>query len=435
MLQENLSNREKLVEEGGKLFENGDYKEALSVYNKVLNREPNNVDALNGKGITLLMLKEYGRALKTFDKILRIDPDCYRGLYNKGLIFYELRKYEKAIETFDEAISKKQDYANAWNAKGSSFHELGKHKNALEAFERIMELNQDDVVSCTNAGEIYFLVGDLDSACIKADEALRREEESTDALVLKGKIEIEKKYYSLASEYFRRAISSNIENPTPLLWDAYAKYLEAECTLPTEDENLPEMTYGIQKNPKYKELMFAIIGELERANKLCKKKTDKKLKACILYFLGIFYYMSKDTFTAKEKFEECVKLKSKSSTDEKARNLLNHIWDYAIRPPWWKWWLWSPINRWPRRIVFFFLLIPLFSLLFHPTIHEWVPFIKVDWTVSLIVLALSVFILLSPSIESIKTKEVDIKLRSPSLPFEPFLAPSMMEREIEEHEE
>ena len=435
MLQENPSNVEKLIEEGENLLDNANYRKALYVYNRALNEEPNNVDALNGKGIAFLMLKKYRKALKTFEKIKKIDPNYCRGLYNKGLIFYELKKYEDAIKIFEEVISKDQNHALAWNAKGTSLYELGKHKNALEVFERTMEKNRDDVLSCVNAGLMYIVINDLDNARIKADEALRREKGNTDAFVLKGRIEIEKKNYSSASEYFRKAIFSNMDDPTPFLWDAYAKYLKAECSRSIKIKKNTEESSEIIRESKYEERMFAIIRELERANELCKKKEDRKLKACILYFLGYFYYKSRDTFTAKQKLEECAKLKSRSPTERWARDLLSNIWDYAIRPPWWRWWLWSPVNCWPRRIMFFLLWIPIFLLLFHPTIHKWIPFIKVDWTVSLIVLALSIFILLSPSIESIKTKEFDIKLRSPPPSFEPFLEPSVMERGIMEHEE
>jgi hypothetical protein len=65
------------------------------------------------------------------------------------------------------------------------------------------------------------------------EEALIIDETHVPALVLKGKIEIEKKYYVNASDSFEAAIGSDLDNWRAHLWNAYAKYLKVEysCSL------------------------------------------------------------------------------------------------------------------------------------------------------------------------------------------------------------
>lgn len=52
--------------------------------------------------------------------------------------------------------------------------------------------------------------------------------------------------------------------------------------------------------------------------------------------LGFLYYKRKDFFTAKERLKECVSLELESSANSRARGLLDYIWNYKIKPAWWR---------------------------------------------------------------------------------------------------
>ena len=216
----------------------------------------------------------------------------------------------------------------------------------------------------------------------------------------------------------------DIGNPKHLLWEAYTNYLKAKFFLDS-------------KCLKYKEEITTIIRNLERAVSLI-KKDGEKINAYILYFLGCFYLESEDTFTAKEKLEECIKLKSKSPIKTSARELLSNIWNYQIRPPWWRWWLNSPLYQWPKRIGFFILLVFImfiFALiLLHPFIPGWFPCIQVNWTLYGFLIAILIIILISPSIKYVKVRDIEVVLHSPPS-FGPVLSPTVMEEKIKEIEE
>jgi len=210
----------------------------------------------------------------------------------------------------------------------------------------------------------------------------------------------------------------DIGNPKHLLWEAYANYLKIKFSLDSKSE-------------KYKEEVIAIIRNLERAASLSEKR-GKEISAYILYFLGCFYLESEDPFTAKEKLEECIRLKSKSSIETSARELLGNIWNYQIRPPWWCWWLNSPLYHWPKKIGFFILVPFIFALLLlHPFIPGWFPCIQVNWTLYGFLIAILIIVLISPSIEYLKVKDFEVALHSPPS-FGPVLSPAVMEEKIKE---
>jgi hypothetical protein len=70
--------------------------------------------------------------------------------------------------------------------------------------------------------------------------------------------------------------------------------------------------------------------------------------------------------------------------------------------------------------------------LLHPFVSKWVP-LEVNWSLYVIPIVLLIFFLLSPSIETIRTKEIEVELRSPPS-FEPVLSPIRIEARIKELE-
>ena len=60
----------------------GDYKKADIFFERVLEIEPNNIDALNGKGTSLYRLADYDKARNCFEKVLKMDPKNIVALNN-----------------------------------------------------------------------------------------------------------------------------------------------------------------------------------------------------------------------------------------------------------------------------------------------------------------------------------------------------------------
>src|SRR5918994_5222133 len=63
-----------LLDSAREHYVRGDYKKAGIFFERVLEIEPNHIDALNGKGTSLYRLADYDKAKKCFDKVLKMDP-------------------------------------------------------------------------------------------------------------------------------------------------------------------------------------------------------------------------------------------------------------------------------------------------------------------------------------------------------------------------
>ena len=56
----------------------------IASFDKSLAINPNNTDALNGKGVALAKLKNFDEAIASFDKALAINPNNTKALSEKG---------------------------------------------------------------------------------------------------------------------------------------------------------------------------------------------------------------------------------------------------------------------------------------------------------------------------------------------------------------
>jgi tetratricopeptide (TPR) repeat protein len=378
------------------------------------------------KGFELSELGRHKKALKTYKKIIKLFPQLDIAWFYKGFELSKLGRHKKALKAYEKAIEIYPQYAEAWSNKGVALSELGSHKDALKAHKKAIEINPQFALAYTNLGELFFKLGNLKKASENVEKALKIESDLVPALNLQGRIKIEEKDYDAASESFKKAMSLDIDNPKHFLWDIYANYLKAEFCLDSEDK-------------KYQEEVATIIRNLEKMDDTLSKKQNqgKEIRAYVLYFLGHFYLKSNDIFTAKEKLEECIKLKSKSPIKAPARELLGNIWNYRIKPPWWRWWLNSPLHPWSKRIGFSILLLLILLilalLLLHLFIPEWFLSIQINLSLYAFLIVLLIIALLLPNIRHIRTRDVEVELHSPP-PIDPVLSPMTMEEKMKELE-
>ncbi|WP_440957103.1 tetratricopeptide repeat protein [Methanosarcina sp. Mfa9] len=345
--------------------------------------------------------------------------------------------------------------------------------------------------------------GDFINASKQVQHALSLNKDNPDLWCLKGQIEIETSRIELATDSFRKAISLDKLNPHYLLWNAYSRYLSVEFSSESsndfdkkihdtngKNENIGKSAnvkeYGYKKiNKRQQEKLLSIIRDLERLlmplgesngydkqSKKCgdvninaelclknlkvsafdyKKKNEnnyennwKEIQAYTSYFTGCFYYKIGDFFAAKEKLEECKKLKSKISLEKSADLLVGNVWKYQIKPTWWEWWLGSPCACGRKRLLFVGIILFIF-LMFLPAIQDILgniiqligSFISVgplahlnessttiNWEENSILYSAFILtlllLLLTPNIERIAAKEISIEMQRSPPPFEFF---------------
>ena len=86
-----------------------EYKQAITVYDDILDISQNNIQALNMKGIAYNGLQEYNSSLEQFFTVLQYRPDDPTALTGMGVGFGNLGEYQESISYFEEASNQRPD--------------------------------------------------------------------------------------------------------------------------------------------------------------------------------------------------------------------------------------------------------------------------------------------------------------------------------------
>ena len=133
-----------LIDKGIVKNNEGNYEEAVGIYDQALSLDPGNYLAWELKGLALRGLGKYDEALSCFDKAISIDSNRDEAWKDKGETLYIMGQYQEAVNCFDKAIQIRP-CAGYWKQKGEALMGIGKDKEASDAFVMAQR-----GVSCTN---------------------------------------------------------------------------------------------------------------------------------------------------------------------------------------------------------------------------------------------------------------------------------------------
>ena len=91
------------LEKAKKHFLKGEYKQAVRIYDLILENQPYNELALKMTGISHNINEDYTKSLKQFHKMLQVNPDNVLALTGMGIGFGNLGEYDESLKYFDRA--------------------------------------------------------------------------------------------------------------------------------------------------------------------------------------------------------------------------------------------------------------------------------------------------------------------------------------------
>ncbi|HSF51422.1 MAG TPA: tetratricopeptide repeat protein, partial [Nitrososphaeraceae archaeon] len=105
-----------LLNKGVILYKLNKYEEAIECYDKVIEKDPDNIEALNAKGLALEKLRKYDDAIQLFDLVIAKNPPfVIDTIIKKGDIFMELENYPEAEKSYNDALKSDQNNISALN--------------------------------------------------------------------------------------------------------------------------------------------------------------------------------------------------------------------------------------------------------------------------------------------------------------------------------
>jgi arylsulfatase A-like enzyme len=134
------------------LSELGRPKAAIAVLEPY--RDSDDLETLNALGIALADGGRPAEALPVFARVLELDPQNAVAYQNTGISLLKLDRVDEARQNLEAALRLGKRHARAWNALGVAWMRVGEPAKAIDAWERCLEMNPEQFDALYNVGRV-----------------------------------------------------------------------------------------------------------------------------------------------------------------------------------------------------------------------------------------------------------------------------------------
>lgn len=138
---------------GKALAKKGEWKKAISSYQKALSVDSNSAEIYHYLGNALVKNGELEEAVRVYQKAIELQPNLWEVHHNLGDMWQGQGRLEEAIAAYRRAIEFNPDFSWSHNNLGDSLIKQEKWEEAAVAYGRAIELNPDFHWSYYNLGE------------------------------------------------------------------------------------------------------------------------------------------------------------------------------------------------------------------------------------------------------------------------------------------
>jgi tetratricopeptide (TPR) repeat protein len=139
-----FSQADELMSEADGLFAKGKYDEAIEVYGKVLEEDPEKINAYLQRGLAFNITKKYEMAVQDYNKVLSMNPGIPAVLNSRGSMYMKMENYEAAMADFNAVISSDDKNQEAYNNRGWCKKYLGDDKGACDDWKKSKKLGNGE---------------------------------------------------------------------------------------------------------------------------------------------------------------------------------------------------------------------------------------------------------------------------------------------------
>lgn len=133
----------------------GNYQEAISLYNAAIAIEPK-AEYINSRGTAYFFLGKFYYALSDFIRAIELAPENYIHSYNLAYTLYELEDVKEALVHVNAAIEKNNTYCDSYNLKGLIFGLMEEYDSCVVFYTKAFNCEPTDGVKAYNIGRAYY---------------------------------------------------------------------------------------------------------------------------------------------------------------------------------------------------------------------------------------------------------------------------------------
>jgi len=317
------------------LYKQGQLREAIAEFRKVLDEYPDHSDSWKFIGLAYYQLKEYKSAIQPLEKAMalkrqegRNDPDLYRASGQSHML---LKEYEKALPYLETLVRVQMNVAANFYMLGVTYANLNRAEESSEAFQKAVKLDPKDSDSWYYLGVAQFRGGRLNDAIATLRSGIAADPKNpeilgllAESLLRQGANENDEKK---AAPYFEEAIrvATNLKS---LREDAATHELLGRAYLAAKKYTNAEMNLSraLETSKPPSAALYFNLGFAHAQNKSWARASEMLSQADklnpgdfnTLYYLGYVYENLRRYPQALDAYNRAFEASGRSNADLKA---------------------------------------------------------------------------------------------------------------------
>lgn len=211
-----------LIEEGA--FEKGvkEYEIAYQFDSESLYLKEELLNFYNILAQVYLQQDEIGKAKQYFQKTLELEGNNLEALYSLGVISIEEKEWEKAVFYLEKIKETGVEFEDLYFYSGLAYYYQNDYKKARDEFFNLLKKEKADPTAWYFIGRTYELEGNLDEAIKSYKKSLKYDSENIDSLFSLAVCYDQKKQYELAYSTLEKIIKINPDYSPALNYLGYS---------------------------------------------------------------------------------------------------------------------------------------------------------------------------------------------------------------------
>jgi tetratricopeptide (TPR) repeat protein len=132
-----------------------DYDDVIAEFTKIIEQNPDDVDAYIYRGSMYHKKGEYDLAMSDFNNALELKPNFEKAHYERGNVYNDKGEYDLAIVEFTKAIELKPDKSYLYYHRGIAYNGKAEYGLAIADYTKAIELSPSNANVYINRGNIY----------------------------------------------------------------------------------------------------------------------------------------------------------------------------------------------------------------------------------------------------------------------------------------
>lgn len=249
----------------------------ILAYRLILESEPNNIEAMEGAGLTLLKINKAKQALVMLEKVNALSPG--RAMTLMGLaVYYDLNAdFDSAIQYYQSAAKAAPNSVKILNNYAYSRYLAGDWEEAENIYKKLLRQSPNHIQGVLNYGLLQARKGDATEALQTFKKVLSASEAYNEL----GYIYMMQKNYDTAKRMFELAISFS-----PTYFEVASNNLERLKLLVSKFTKIKKINKNVQDNHKKKDNLTI---DKESLNTILSKWVQFYKRGNLEKYLSLFF--------------------------------------------------------------------------------------------------------------------------------------------------